>query len=70
LREQKPQSSEVDTVKRLRQREMIIVDEADRRQMNGLEEIRDFYDRFDVAVAFLGLPGIEKPLISFVHEMI
>ena len=45
--------------------ELIIIDEAERLSTSAIEYLRDLFDRTEIGLIFIGMPGIEKRLSRY-----
>lgn len=43
-------------------KQLLIVDEAYRLEPSGLEQLRDYFDRHDIGLILIGMPGLERHL--------
>jgi len=45
--------------------ELIVIDEAERLSTSAIEYLRDMFDRTEIGLIFIGMPGIEKRLARY-----
>jgi DNA transposition AAA+ family ATPase len=45
--------------------ELVIVDEVDQLKTTGLEQLRDFFDRHDLGLILIGMPGFDRQLARY-----
>src|SRR6478735_9089227 len=43
----------------------LLIDEADRLKTSGLEQLRDFFDRSDMGMILIGMPGFDRQLARY-----
>lgn len=45
--------------------QLLIVDEADRLKTTALEQLRDYFDRYDIGLILIGMPGMQRKLARY-----
>jgi len=45
--------------------ELLVIDEAERLSATALEYVRDWFDRADIGLLLIGMPGIEKRMVRY-----